>query len=501
MWPALGAQHQALRCSVRRQRTPGAILGRAVKVTLKCGVFEGVLQHVSPDRTLFLRTVTNFETSRNIAGVKMFSGTEIVNDEGFLTRMLFLKQQCVVSVAGEDVNLCQHGKLSWPMVTTKSHVFLFDIFLLGPQAFRNGFEMVLEDKHISKVMHDCLLQQYSVCLSNVFDTLAGNKSFNNRTFSLVQGIISEKNKYPLVSVSILDCMKEEKPDIRFLIPLPASLLNAVALKATYLLLLHSSLMDSFMSDLTAVVHNYLRACRTQSGDLLGSIKPTCMELPKEPKHLADGQKLRREKAIKDYRVNEDGLLIRAATELKGRNDAWESRDCRDDRGCFPTSKVVTQMLHILQQCRCSSSTTICASTRQCLGRTHAATSAWFEEEASLTLSGPWMIARSARGALEGLGGSWRAAPTRLPQRPTALPPAQGRKGVTSGTPPPPARASRETTPPHARLASSPGRFGRVPSAISVTTRPYQSAWRVHRWELAPRGLCVGTAPTVWVLRL
>lgn len=58
----------------------------------------------------------------------------------------------------------------------------------------------------------------------------------------------------------------------FLRPFPASLLEALALKAMLLLLLHSSLMDSLMSDLTAVVHDYLNVYRTGSRDHLGSTK-------------------------------------------------------------------------------------------------------------------------------------------------------------------------------------------------------------------------------------
>lgn len=44
-----------------------------------------------------------------------------------------------------------------------------------------------------------------------------------------------------------------------------------------------------------------------------------MELPKELRQLADIQKLRREKAVKEYRISEDGLLIRPVIELNERN--------------------------------------------------------------------------------------------------------------------------------------------------------------------------------------
>ncbi|KAM6133586.1 piRNA biogenesis protein EXD1 [Phoenicopterus ruber ruber] len=419
-----------------------ALLGRNVKVTLKCGVFQGVLQHVNPDRSLLLRTVKNLETGRSTPGVKMFFGCEIVNvelldepDSGKGTAMLsectsavegnkqadrgpadcgpwssphvslesqlrasnrlkyslsekkeqenveytvvdcfqqkfgpavlHLKQQYVVSVAGEGVNLCRHGKLSWLEIATKSRIFLFDIFLLGPQAFKNGLQMVLEDKNILKIMHDCrwisdcLFHQYGVLLFNVFDTqVADALQFSMATGGFLphrvctlEECLMQHLKIPSKWDAIMKCrqqMASENRDIWFLRPFPASLLKAFALKAMYLLLLHSSLMDNLMSDLTAVVHDYLNAYRSGSGDQLGSTKPTCMELPEELRHLADIQKLRREKAIKDYRMNEDGLLIRPAMELK-ENDPQKDGNYRDDRDCLPTNKAVSQITSLYNQ--------------------------------------------------------------------------------------------------------------------------------------------------------
>ncbi|KAM6068123.1 piRNA biogenesis protein EXD1 isoform 1-T1 [Theristicus caerulescens] len=421
----------------------GALLGRSVKVTLKCGVFQGVLQHVNADRSLLLRTVKNLETGRSSPGVKMFFGREIVNvelldepdsrkgtamlsectsavegnkqaDTGpadcspwsspcvslesqlrasnglkysfsgkkeeenvdytvvdcfqqkFGPAVLHLKQQCVVSIAGEGVNLSRHGKLSWLEIATKSRIFLFDIFLLGPQAFKNGLQMVLEDKNILKVMHDCrwisdcLFHQYGVLLFNVFDTqVADALQFSMATGGFLphrvctlQECLMQHLKIPSKWDAIMKCrqqMASENPDVWFLRPFPASLLKAFALKAMYLLLLHSSLMDNLMSDLTAVVHDYLNAYRTGSGDHLGSTKPTCMELPEELRQLAQIQKLRREKAIKDYRMNEDGLLIRPAMESKERNDAQKDGNYRDDRDCFPTNKAVSQITSLYNQ--------------------------------------------------------------------------------------------------------------------------------------------------------
>ncbi|PKK31192.1 piRNA biogenesis protein EXD1 isoform X1 [Columba livia] len=479
-----------------------SLVGRTVRVTLKCGVFQGVLQHVNRDRSLLLRTVKNLETGRSTRGVKMFFDHEIVNvelldelDSGkgtallsefnkphgdiitvrppknndphcaythlqkeetsfiqgypkeiitcltgarahsriypeanhslrrrctsavegnkqadlepadcgpwsspcisleslfrdtnslkyslsekkkgetveyivvdclqqkFGPAVLQLKQQHVVSVAGEGVNLSRYGKLSWLEVATKSCIFLFDIFLLGPRAFKNGLQMVLEDKNILKVMHDCrwisdcLFHQYGVLLFNVFDTqvadalqfsMATGGFLPHRVCTLHECLVQHL-KIPSKWGAIMKCtqqMASENPDMWFLRPFPASLLEALALKAMLLLLLHSSLMDSLMSDLTAVVHDYLNVYRTGSRDHLGSTKPICMELPEELRQLADIQKLRREKAIKEYRMNEDGLLIRPAMELKERDDLQKDGNYRDDGDCFPTNKVVSQI--------------------------------------------------------------------------------------------------------------------------------------------------------------
>ncbi|XP_074765645.1 piRNA biogenesis protein EXD1 isoform X1 [Athene noctua] len=415
----------------------GPLLEKTLKITLKCGVFQGVLHHVNPDRSVLLRAVKNLETGRSTPGVKLFFDHEIVNvelldepDSGRGTSMLsectsaiegnkqadtgpeecgpcsspcislesqlrssdtlkyslseekdeedveytvvdsfqqkfdpavlHLREQHVVSIAGEGVNLCRHGKLSWLEIATEHHIFLFDIFLLGPQAFKNGLQMVLQDKNIVKVMHDCrwisdcLFHQYGVLLTNVFDTqVADALQFSMATGGFLphrvctlQECLMQHLKIPSKRDVIMkhgQQMASENPDIWFLRPFPASLLKAFALKAMYLLLLRPPLMDKLMSDLTAVVTDYLNAYQTRSGDHLESTKPTCMELPQELRQLADIQKLRREKAIKDYRMNEDGLLIRPAVELKGRNDPQKDENYRDNRDCLPTNKAVSQM--------------------------------------------------------------------------------------------------------------------------------------------------------------
>uniref|UniRef100_A0A8B9CD93 Exonuclease 3'-5' domain containing 1 n=1 Tax=Anser brachyrhynchus TaxID=132585 RepID=A0A8B9CD93_9AVES len=339
----------------------GAALGRPVRLTVRSGAFEGVLQHLSPDRSLLLRTGRGRRWYPSAPEEEEKIEYTVIDcfQQKFGPAVLHLKQQRVVSVVGEGVNLCRHGKLSWLQIATKSHIFLFDIFLLGPQAFKNGLQMVLEDKNILKVIHDCrwisdcLFHQYSVLLCNVFDTqvadvlqfsMATGGYFPHRICTL-QECLMQHLKIPSKWDALVKCRQEvasENPDIWFLRPFPPSLLQALALKAMYLLLVHSSLMDNLMSDLTAVVNDYLNAYRNGSGDHLRSTKPTCMKLPKELRQLAGVQKLRREKAVKDYRMNEDGLLIRPAVKINERSDAQKDAAHRDDGDCLPPNEAVSQ---------------------------------------------------------------------------------------------------------------------------------------------------------------
>ncbi|KAM6335851.1 LOW QUALITY PROTEIN: piRNA biogenesis protein EXD1 [Podargus strigoides] len=377
--------------SVSRERI-GAFLGSTVKITLKRGVFRGVLQHVNPDRSLCLQTgrgplapqrVCTSAVEKNKqadsgpadCGTQSSPGNSLKSQLGassslkyslsgnkeeknvkytvvdcsqqkFGPAVLHLNQQSVVSVAGEGLNLCRHGKVSWLEIATESRVFLFDIFLLGPRAFKNGLQMVLEDKNILKVMHDCcwisdcLFQQYGVLVFNVFDTQVVPFKYSGWEQNFQQEKLQPCSGCSLgEGLSLLECDS-------FLRPCPASLLKALALKAMCLLLLHSSLMDNLMSDLAAVVLDYLHAYQTGSEDHLESVKAICMELPKD--QLADIQKLLREKAIKDYGMNEDGLLIRPAMELE-RNDPQKDRNHRDEGDHSPTSKAVSQMTSFYSQ--------------------------------------------------------------------------------------------------------------------------------------------------------
>ncbi|XP_037017690.2 piRNA biogenesis protein EXD1 [Artibeus jamaicensis] len=384
------------------------ILWRRVKLTLVCGIFEGVLQHVDPNKIVVLKKVKNVETGRSIPGVKMFFGHEIVNvellDEAgqtslgeksssvspntestrmdkmknedlsvcelpspafeapttsllndlkyslseeeevtytvvdqfqqkFGAAMLHIKKQSVLGVAAEGANVCRHGKLCWLQVATNSRVYLFDIFLLGSRAFNNGLQMVLEDKRILKVIHDCrclsdcLSHQYGIVLNNVFDTqVADVLQFSVETGGFLPNCISTLQesliRHLKVAPKYLSFLEErqklirENTEVWFTRPLPPSLLKILALEATYLLPLRLVLLDEMMSDLTTLVDGYLNTYREGSADWLGGAEPASMELPEELLQLKDFQKQRREKATKEYRMNAQGLLIRTVLHPK-----------------------------------------------------------------------------------------------------------------------------------------------------------------------------------------
>uniref|UniRef100_A0A8C6I6T0 piRNA biogenesis protein EXD1 n=1 Tax=Mus spicilegus TaxID=10103 RepID=A0A8C6I6T0_MUSSI len=383
------------------------ILWRRVKLTLVSGIFEGVLQHVDPNKIVVLKNVRNAESGRSVPGVKVFFGHEILNvelmDEAegasgekasavsinteragmekvknedvnvcepaspapevptssllsdlkycpseeeevtytvidqfqqkFGAAMLHIKKQSVLSVAAEGANVCRHGKLCWLQVATNSRVYLFDIFLLGSRAFNNGLQMILEDKRILKVIHDCrwlsdcLSHQYGIMLNNVFDTqVADVLQFSMETGGFLPNCISTLQesliRHLKVAPRYLFFLEErqkriqENPEIWLTRPLPPSLLKILALETTYLLPLRLVLLDEVMSDLTTLVDGYLNTYREGSADRLAGTEPACMELPAELLQLQDFQKQRRERAAKEYRVNARGLLIRTPLHPK-----------------------------------------------------------------------------------------------------------------------------------------------------------------------------------------
>ncbi|XP_069773360.1 piRNA biogenesis protein EXD1 isoform X6 [Narcine bancroftii] len=303
-----------------------ALLGKRVTITLVCGAYSGCLRHVDTATkavVLDQGDIEDLENKRKLPGVKIFFGYEIKNLEilealptpsvikltndnsdekgkledavagkafgdehsqgtcndmeckdleyividqfhqKFGPAIFHIKQQNVIGVAVKGINVCRFGKLCWMQISTSDRIYLFDIFLLGAGAFKNGLKMVLEDLDILKVTHDCrllsdcLYHQYRVDLTNIFDTqVADILQFSTETGGLLPSCV---------------CTLEE------------CLIHYLDLSPTKVQLLQHS----------AAV-----------------LKASSLELPYELKELTIIQRLRKEEALKNYKTDENGLLVR-----------------------------------------------------------------------------------------------------------------------------------------------------------------------------------------------
>ncbi|XP_072425472.1 piRNA biogenesis protein EXD1 isoform X3 [Chiloscyllium punctatum] len=276
-----------------------------------------------------------------------------------------IKKQSAIGVAVEGIDICRFGKLCLIQIATVNQIYLFDIFLLGPVAFKNGLKMILEDSDILKVIHDCrlvsdcLYHQYRVDLTNVFDTqVADVLQFSLETGGLLPSCVSTLEEclvrhlsLPTTKALFLQysaCAVKENPKVWTCRPLPIGLMQRAGLEVMYLLSLRSVLMDKLMMDFTTQVDNYLSMYRNMPCINLGSAEfdngvprkrrvnwNSCqavwktiwmrlilvskqprslphysMELPYELKELAVIQRLRRGDAMKSYKIDENGLLVR-----------------------------------------------------------------------------------------------------------------------------------------------------------------------------------------------
>ncbi|XP_037550706.1 piRNA biogenesis protein EXD1 [Nematolebias whitei] len=357
--------------------------GKRIKLTLKSSSFMGVVQRINPNKTLVLADVSDIN-GRKIPGTKLFFGHEILNveftdeasadpgdfdlcaSEGRLNvekcqpyrkilalddedeaeddainfvvidefhqkfgpAVAHIKKQHVIGVAGEGVEIYKNGRLCWLQIATKCKVYLFDILLLGPRAFKNGLSMILESKHILKVIHDCraiagsLFAQFGVKLSNIFDTqVADVMCFYSETggflpdkVSTLQGVVSLHLKVSssrLSSLQIKSQLTKEEMEMWYKRPCPVPLLKVMALSVIHLQPLRMVLLDTLMNDYKTLVDSYLNNTHYEPDGLEPITMEHVLELPKELKQLDEMRLERREWARRHYPVTECGLLARS----------------------------------------------------------------------------------------------------------------------------------------------------------------------------------------------
>ncbi|XP_071971456.1 piRNA biogenesis protein EXD1 isoform X2 [Engystomops pustulosus] len=238
-----------------------------------------------------------------------------------------LQNQKVLSLAAVALMVSPHGKLCWLQVATKSCVYIFDILLLGPRVFKNGLQMVLEDKGILKVVHDCrwlgnfLSQQYGVVLTNIFDTQVADVYLfwmetggflPSRTSTVKESLTRYLNPSPS-QVSFLmykEALEKDNPNIWSDRPLPAAVLKLLSLEVMHLLALRLAMLDAMLADYTLLVDGYLNAHRQGTPDLFLSSESASSELPEVLQQFSKLQQRRREKALKEHEVNSLGFLMR-----------------------------------------------------------------------------------------------------------------------------------------------------------------------------------------------
>ncbi|KAK2891696.1 piRNA biogenesis protein EXD1 [Channa argus] len=356
-------------------------IGKRIKVTLRSSSYIGVVKRINPNRTLVLADVVSGSYGCKYPGSKMFFGHEILNveffneantdrghihdlrgevqlnvqsfqpyrqtvtlddededeyinflvidefNEKFGPALMHIKKQHVIGVGADGVEMIKQGRLSWLQIATKSKIYLFDILILGARAFKNGLSIILENKNILKVLHDCrdiagcLFAHFGVKMSNVFDTqVADVMCFYSETggffpdrVSTLQEVVSFHLKVPssqLLSLQVKSQLAKEEMEMFYKRPCPVPLLKVMALSVIHLLPLRLMLMDKLMTDYMALVDSYLNSSHYRPDEVEHINMDSMLELPRELRQLEQMHCERQQWAIDHYPITEKGLLAR-----------------------------------------------------------------------------------------------------------------------------------------------------------------------------------------------
>ncbi|XP_028994094.1 piRNA biogenesis protein EXD1 isoform X2 [Betta splendens] len=349
---------------------------RRIKLTLQTSSYFGVVQRINRNRTVVLADVVCCSNGNKIPGSKMFFGHEIVNvafaeeaaagsghalktledqltvkrfrphgtdnddedelinfvvidefHEKFGSAVWHIKKQSVIGVGADGVDAFDQGRLSWLQIATNNRVYLFDILLLGARAFKNGLTMILENKHVLKVVHDCraiagcLIAQFGVKLTNVFDTqVADVMCFYSETggflpnrVSTLQEVVRLHLKVPSsqhLPLQMKSELTKEEREMWCKRPCPVPLLKVMALSVIHLQPLRLALLDTLMTDYMAAVDGYLNSSYYDPDKLQQISMDTVLELPKELMQLDEMHRQRHDWAANHYPVTKQGLLDR-----------------------------------------------------------------------------------------------------------------------------------------------------------------------------------------------
>ncbi|XP_054652353.1 piRNA biogenesis protein EXD1 isoform X2 [Dunckerocampus dactyliophorus] len=356
--------------------------GKRIKLTLRTSSYLGVVQRIDANKALVLTEVINGGNCCKISGSRLFFGRDILNVEftdeedtehgnipedleehlkvkkfqpyrksvyhdedeecinfevidefhdKFGSAVMNIKKQHVVGVGADGVAMYNHGRLCWLQIATKNKVYLFDILLLGARAFKNGLSMILENKHILKVIHDCraiagsLMTQFGIKLMNVFDTqVADVMCFHSETggflpdrVSTLHEVVGLHLKVPssqLLSLKTKSQLTKEETELWYKRPCPTPMLKVLALSVIHLQPLRLVLLDTLLTDYMTLVDTYLTNSQYPLDNLESINMESVFELPSELRQLEQMRLERRECAAKHYPVTDEGLLTRFSPE-------------------------------------------------------------------------------------------------------------------------------------------------------------------------------------------
>ncbi|XP_022086748.1 uncharacterized protein LOC110977172 [Acanthaster planci] len=218
-----------------------------------------------------------------------------------------IKTQQLIGVATEAERLGRRAKISLLQICCANQVFLFDVLSLGPSVFTQGLADVLESPAVVKVMHDSrwasdqLYHQYSVKLTNVYDTQAADVLVRMRQLN---GELPHKlNSLPECMLEYLnmsighvyphwlnDQARETEADSCWLErPLSPKLLALAAGKARHLPELRVITLHHLLAEFTASVDVFLSCIRDMSDMSRSKTNVSTSVVPRQLERLVYGR--------------------------------------------------------------------------------------------------------------------------------------------------------------------------------------------------------------------
>lgn len=201
-------------------------------------------------------------------------------DDSFIEACNDVMAQKVISMVFDGRTINRFGEISLLTIGTRNMIYLFDLHILGEDAFTNGLSSIIENQNILKVCHDvrmvsdCLQPKYNVQPINIFDTQVADAFIYK----------NENNQFPENVSSLTDCilnhlrLKEdditfeyekkkliiEKKNILTNRPLNKEYQKICAMEAMYLRELRTIMMEKLLADFLHGVDIYLNDFREQS---------------------------------------------------------------------------------------------------------------------------------------------------------------------------------------------------------------------------------------------